>query len=343
MARKIAICSQKGGVGKTTSSVNLSAALAIQGYKVLLIDNDSQANATTSCGFRQQDIRLSLYDILTKPEQKPEPVIRKCNIDSLWLIPASATLVSAEIELVKEMGRELILKEKMEDIENQYDFIIVDCTPGLSLLVLNTLFFCDEIVIPIQSQYLALEGLDRILHAVHSIQKRMRHSINVSGILCTMYDRRTKLSLYILYELFNLFGNGLLSTVTYINTKLAEAPLKGMNIFEYEPLGNASMNYQRLAKEIIERGDKNWPQKYRVSEELTSIADNKKFYSFLNDENQVFKATVEKLKPLIRQTMSMNYDDCPESEDNADSKETVKKEPGNLSSENALEEDILWS
>ncbi len=348
MARKIAICSQKGGVGKTTTSINLGAALALEGHRVLLIDNDPQANTTTCCGFRQQDIHTSLYDILVKEELSPGEAIRKCNLDSLWLLPASASLVSAEIELVKEMGRELILKEKMEAVQDQYDFIIVDCSPGVSLLVLNALFFCEEIIIPIQSQFLALEGLNRILHAVHVIQKRMHHPLLITGIVCTMYDRRTKLSPYILFELYKLFGNGLFSTVITINTKLAEAPLRGMTIFEHHPSGNASDNYRRLAREVIARGESNWKEGFRIAPELSCLETGKSYYNLMNDGNQIFKQTIEILMPLITKCMAVDYPS--RSEPLIAGKDIVEETPDFLSKEkkkettNPLtEEDLLWT
>lgn len=364
MVRKIAICSQKGGVGKTTTSINLSAGLATMGYKVLLIDNDPQANATTSCGIRQQDIRLSLYDILTKSGQKAEPVVRKCNLDSLWIIPSSGSLASAEIELVKEMGRELILKEKMESIENSYDFIIIDCVPGVNLLVLNALFCCDEIIIPVQSQFLALEGIDQILHAVYVIQKRMRHPINITGIVSTMYDRRTKICAYILSELSKLFGNGLFSTVICVNTKLAEAPLKGMSIFEYDPACKDSSDYMKFAKEVAERGENNWREKYQIAEQVLAVRMNTKSHNLLISENQGFKDMIDKLKPLIEQVMHEGYLNIPNLDitDNQDETGSINKDDqkkkesaeivpeedfspqeGKRENDNDVEEDILWN
>ena len=352
MVRKIAICSQKGGVGKTTTSINLSAGLATLGYKVLLIDNDSQANATTSCGIRQKDIRLSLYDILTKPGQNPEPVIRKCALDSLWIISASGELASAEIELVKEMGRELILREKMASIEDQYDFIIVDCTPGISLLVLNALFFCEEIIIPIQSQFLAFEGIDQILHSINIIQKRMRHSIRITGILCTMYDRRTKLSTYILSELSKLFGEKLFSSVICINTKLAESPLQGKSIFEYAPKNNAANDYRAFAKEVIHRGKKSWRETYTIPDQLKAIKTNKKFYDASDCEEQTFKDMIDKLKPLIADVMSIHQSKPFENEEENDIETETEQQPElkpevntpeSNRSETDSEEDNLWS
>ena len=351
MVRKIAICSQKGGVGKTTTSINLGAALALLGHKVLLIDNDSQANATTSCGISQQDIRLSLYDILTKPDQKPDPVIRKCNLDTLWLIPASGKLVSAEMELVREMGRELILKEKMEEIEERYDYVIIDCTPGISLLVLNALFCCNEIIIPIQSQFLALEGIDQLLHAVHVIQKRMRHSIRVTGILCTMFDRRTKLSSFILQQMTSLFKEGLFGTVISVNTKLAEAPLKGNNIFEYAPSSNAADDYMALAKEVVERKNRDWKETHCRSEYAESAGLAIKPGAQLGEENDTLKYMIESLKPLISAVMSVDHATAaePEAKTEKPPEEGAPEVPksvsdtGSSAAPSAMEEEnVLW-
>ena len=349
MARKIAICSQKGGVGKTTTSINLAAALALEGHRVLLIDNDPQANATTCCGFRQQDIHTSLYDILVKEACAPGEAIRKCSLDSMWLLPSAASLVSAEIELVKEMGRELILREKMETVQDQYDFILVDCSPGVSLLVLNALFFCEEIIIPIQSQFLALEGLDRILHAVHVIQNRMRHPVQITGTVCTMYDRRTRLSPYILFELYKLFGDGLFATVITINTKLAEAPLRGMTIFEHHPSGNASDNYRRLAREVIARGEDNWKEGFRIAPELACLKTGKSYYNLMNDDNQTFKHTIDTLMPLISKCMTIAHP-ARSGPPIAGEDNVVERPPDSLGNEKKnettlplTEEDLLWT
>lgn len=269
MPRKIVICSQKGGVGKTTTAVNLASGLAKLGHKVLIVDSDSQAETTIAFGFDKRNTRSSLYDLLLNPSQSIEPIICNCGQPSLWLLPACSRLASAEIELVNEMGREFILREKLKPIQHLYDYIIIDCAPGIHLLSVNALFFGQEVIIPMQSQFYALEGIDQIFHTIHSLITRMDHPIKILGILCTMYDKRTRLSPHVLTEMYGLFGRYLFSTIIGVNTTLAEAPAKGQSIFSYAPSCQGANDYLDFAKEVVARGENpHWDDLFNLQSEV---------------------------------------------------------------------------
>lgn len=277
MTRKIIVCSQKGGVGKTTTAVNLAVGLARLDQKVLIIDSDSQASTTIALGFDKRNIGVSLYELLTKSSQEASPIIRTCIPDKLWCIPASALLASAEIDLAREVGKEFLLREKLEDIENDYDFIIIDCSPGVNVLTINAMFLNDsEILIPIQSQFYALEGIDQLLYTVVVIKTRMNHSVSFLGALCTMYDRRNKISLHILSELDQLFAKHLFSTVITVNTQLSEAPSMKQSIFDFAPSSKGAQDYASLAKEILAPGSVGgWRSDPKMAEKIANLDPEK--------------------------------------------------------------------
>lgn len=253
MPRKIVICSQKGGVGKTTTTVNLATALVKMGKKVLVVDLDSQGETTIAFGFDKRKIGLSTYDLLTNSSINAQEVIRHTGLDALWLIPSCSELACADIELVRELGREFILREKLNDIEDQFDYILVDCVSGINLLSINALFFANEIIIPVQAHYYALEGIDQLFDTLITLREKMHHPISLLGIVCTMFDRRTQLSHQMLYEIHKLFDKFLFNSLIYINVKLAEAPIRGQSIFSYAPKTGGAKSYTKLAQEVVDR------------------------------------------------------------------------------------------
>lgn len=310
MARKIVVCSQKGGVGKTTTVVNLAVALARRGCRVLLIDSDAQADSTLTLGFDKRSLDSSLYDLMLGAERDPNKIIRKTNQASLWLLPACSRLTSAEIELVHVMGREFILKEKISQVENQFDYILVDCSPGIHLLSINAMFLCDEIIIPVQSQFYALEGLDQLFYTLNMIKTRMEHDIKVAGLLCTMYDKRNRLSPAILSELHALFGSYLFTTLISVNTTLAEAPIKNGSIFDYAPRSRGAVDYSNLCKEVMDRHVGNQIADYRYVQDVVA---NVEVLDCGKGQLPSFSKTIAALRPLVDQVLPNRGVSLPES------------------------------
>jgi chromosome partitioning protein len=247
MGKIIAISNHKGGVGKTTSAINIGAGLAIKGKKVLLIDMDPQANLSQSLGVHEPSV--GMYEAL-KGSSGLDPVNIQKNLS---MIPASAGLGGAEIELASEAGREFILKELLESERDNYDFILIDCPPSLGLLTINAFTAADEIYIPMQAQYLALQGIGKLLGLVDKIKKRLNPTLEISGIFITQFDKRKVLNRYVMDTLESHFGDKVFKSRIRNNVSLAEAPNEGCDIFSYEPKSNGAFDYQQLVKEIIKR------------------------------------------------------------------------------------------
>jgi len=254
MAKIIAIANQKGGVGKTTTAINLAASLAVLEYKTLLIDADPQANSTTGNGFDLKNIQLSLYDSLVN-DTPVSQIILETETPNLSLIPSHLDLVGAEIELINQPNREHILRKALEEQQQQFDFIIIDCSPSLGLITVNALTAADSVLIPVQCEYFALEGLGKLLNTIKIVQTRLNTGLHIEGILMTMYDGRLRLSNQVVEEIKNHFDNLVFNTIIHRNTKLGEAPSFGRPVLMYDADSTGSVNYLNLAKEILQKND----------------------------------------------------------------------------------------
>ncbi len=252
MSRIIAIANQKGGVGKTTTSVNLSASLASLGKKILLIDCDPQANATSSLGFDQQDLQHNLYTALCGHSSLTEALL-EAPFAGLFLVPATTDLVGAEIELVDKMAREYYLADLLAPIADSYDFIIMDCPPSLGLITINTLCAAQEIIIPLQCEFFAMEGIAKLMNTYAQIRKRLNRELKILGILPTMYDARNKLARQVREETENYFPGRLFQTVIPRNVRLSEAPSHGKPVLTYDRRSKGAEAYLQLAREVIAR------------------------------------------------------------------------------------------
>jgi len=254
MAKIIAIAIQKGGVGKTTTAINLAASLAALDYKTLLIDGDPQANATTGNGFELKNIQLSLYDCMVN-ETPANQVILETETPNLYVLPSHVDLVGAEIELINHPNREHILSAVLEEQKKQFDFIIIDCSPSLGLITINALTAADSIIIPVQCEYFALEGLGKLLNTVKIVRARLNPSLQIEGVLMTMYDGRLRLSNQVVEEIKNHFEDLVFNTIIHRNTKLSEAPSFGKPVIMYDAVCTGTINYLNLAKEILQKNN----------------------------------------------------------------------------------------
>ncbi len=254
MAKVVSIANQKGGVGKTTTAVNLSAALAKKGKRVLLIDADPQGNATSGLGI-DKEIDKSIYDVIIN-EVNLDEAIKETNLKKLKVCPSNINLAGAEVELVSLMSREHRLKERIDEIESKYDYIFIDCPPSLGLITLNAFTASDSVLIPVQCEYYALEGLGQLINTINLVRRHLNKSIEIEGAVLTMYDSRTNLSNQVVKEVKGYFDDRVYKTVIPRNIKLSEAPSYGMPISVYDAKSKGAKFYEKLAKEFIEKNEK---------------------------------------------------------------------------------------
>ncbi|MBC7643378.1 MAG: ParA family protein [Flavobacterium sp.] len=252
MGKIIAIANQKGGVGKTTTSINLAASLGVLEKKVLLIDADPQANASSGLGIDVENVEIGTYQIIIHDNIPAEAII-KCSAPNVDIIPAHIDLVAIEIELVDKENREYMLKKALESVRDAYDYIIIDCAPSLGLLTLNALTAADSVVIPIQCEYFALEGLGKLLNTIKSVQKIHNPELDIEGLLLTMFDSRLRLSNQVVEEVQKHFNDMVFKTIIQRNTKLSEAPSYGESIINFDATSKGAANYLSLANEIIQK------------------------------------------------------------------------------------------
>ena len=254
MGKIIAIANQKGGVGKTTTSINLAASLGVLEKRVLLIDADPQANATSGIGIDVETVEVGTYQLLEHSNSAKEAIV-KTDTPNLDAIPAHIDLVAIEIELVDKDNREYMLKNALQDIKDNYDYILIDCAPSLGLLTLNALTAADAVIIPIQCEYFALEGLGKLLNTIKSVQKIHNPELDIEGLLLTMYDSRLRLSNQVVEEVQKHFNNMVFKTIIQRNVRLSEAPSYGESIINYDASSKGANNYLSLAKEVINKND----------------------------------------------------------------------------------------
>ncbi|UAY54994.1 ParA family protein [Arachidicoccus terrestris] len=264
MARIIGVANQKGGVGKTTTAINLAASFAVLEFKTLLIDADPQANSTTGIGFDLHNITTSLYDVMVN-ETPASEVILKSDVPFLDLIPSHIDLVGAEIEMINSPNRENVLKKVLEPVADDYDFIIIDCSPSLGLITVNSLVAANSVVVPVQCEFFALEGLGKLLNTIKIVQNRLNPDLEIEGILMTMYDGRLRLSNQVVSEVRRHFDELVFDTIIHRNTRLSEAPSFGKPVVLYDSDSKGAINYLNLAKEVLQKNNMTKiPQKKKI-------------------------------------------------------------------------------
>ena len=255
MGKIIAIANQKGGVGKTTTAVNLAASLAMAGFRTLLVDIDAQANATSGLGIDPKSLSKTIYEVLVNSMKAPDAII-ETKVSHLSLLPSHINLVGAEIELVDVTDRERVMKRALQPMKASYDYILIDCPPSLSLLTLNALSAADSVLIPVQCEYYALEGLGQLLNTINIVKKHLNPDLDIEGVLLTMFDSRLRLSNQVVGEVQRYFDQKVFKTVIARNVRLSEAPSFGQPVVIYDPWSTGAKNYLDLSKEVIARNPK---------------------------------------------------------------------------------------
>ncbi len=257
MGRIIAVANQKGGVGKTTTAINLSACLAEVGEKVLTIDLDPQGNTTSGLGVDKEKVEDSVYELILG-ECKIDTCIIETEIENQYLIPSNVNLAGAEIELIDIEGKEYILKKEVDKVAKNYDFVIIDCPPSLNMLTVNALTTADTVLVPIQCEYYALEGLSQLIRTIDLVKTRLNADLEIEGVVFTMYDARTNLSLQVVENVKGYLKQNIYKTIIPRNVRLAEAPSHGMPINLYDKRSSGAESYRLLAQEVLHRGEKEW-------------------------------------------------------------------------------------
>ena len=257
MGRIIAVANQKGGVGKTTTSINLAACLAEKGKKVLAVDMDPQGNLTSGLGVDKDSVEKSIYELIIG-EVDIKEVINKEVLENLDIIPTSIDLSAAEIELIGVDDKEYILRNAIDQVKDQYDFVIIDCPPSLSMLTINAMTTADSVIVPIQCEYYALEGLSQLIHTVELVKERLNPILEIEGVVFTMYDARTNLSLQVVENVKGYLHQNIYKTIIPRNVRLAEAPSHGLPINLYDSKSAGAEAYRELAQEVLHKGEEEW-------------------------------------------------------------------------------------
>lgn len=270
MGKVIAIANQKGGVGKTTTAINLAGSFAVLEYKTLIIDADPQANATSGVGFDPKNITTSIYECIID-EVEPVNIILNTETPNLDIIPAHIDLVGAEIEIINLPNREKMLRKVISKIRDNYDFIIIDCSPSLGLITINSLTAADSVIVPVQCEYFALEGLGKLLNTIKIVQSRLNPELDIEGILLTMFDQRLRLAKQVVDEVKTHFQQMVFDTIIHRNTRLSEAPSYGETVIMYDADSTGAINYLNLAREILQKNN------------LTSIKESDKQIPIINE------------------------------------------------------------